>query len=197
MKTFEQKSAYDSPWTARQRLAMFLWDYIWALLCAWTPKPMNRWRLLWLRLFGATLHGTPFVHQRARIQIPWNLTMHDRSCLGDGANAYSLGEIEIGARAVIAQEAYLCTGTHDLVDPNLSLQVARIVVEQDAFVAARAFIMPGIRVGARAVVGACSVVTRDVPSATVVAGNPASVIRTREPAADERSTVSGEPLIAI
>ena len=183
MKTFDQKSQFDSPWTLRHRIAMLLWECCWAVFCRWTPKPFNRWRLLWLRLFGAELHGLPFVHQRARIQIPWNLTMHDRASLGDRTNVYSLGEIEIGARANIAQEAYLCSGTHDLSDPNLPLQVAKITVGEDAFVASRAFIMPGIAIGARAVVGACSVVTKDVPASAVVAGNPAVQIKTRPEAA--------------
>jgi putative colanic acid biosynthesis acetyltransferase WcaF len=179
MKTFDQASPYHSPWSARQRIAMLLWEYCWLVFCIWTPKPLNRWRLFWLRLFGARLHGTPFVHQRARIQIPWNLTMHDRSCLGDRANAYTLGAIEIGTRAIIAQEAYLCTGTHALDDINLPLQVDVIRIAEDAFVGARAFIMPGINVGRGAIVGACSVVTKDVPELTIVAGNPARTIRQR------------------
>ena len=105
--------------------------------------------------------------------------MHDRACLGDRANAYTLGEIEIGARTVIAQEAYLCTGTHDLNDPNLPLQVAKITIGEDVFIGARAFILPGIRVGDRAVVGACSLVTRDVEPDNIVVGNPAAPLRTR------------------
>ena len=159
---------------------MLLWDGCWAFFCGWTPKPLNRWRLFWLKCFGAKIHGLPFVHQRARIQIPWNLTLHDRACLGDRANAYTLGEIEIGARTVIAQEAYLCTGTHDLNDPKLPLQVAKITIGKDVFIGARAFLMPGICVGDRAVVGACSLVTRDVAPETVVVGNPAAALRTRQ-----------------
>ena len=179
MKTFNQASAYASPWSLRERAGMLLWEYCWALFCLWTPKPLNRWRLFWLKRFGAKIHGTPFVHQRARIQIPWNLTLHDRACLGDRASAYTLGEIEIGARTVIAQEAYLCTGTHDLKDPNLPLQVAKITIGQDVFVGARAFVMPGVAIGDRAVIGACSLVTRDVAPGTVVAGNPAKPLRAR------------------
>jgi len=179
MKTFTQTSAYASPWTLRERIGMLLWEACWTLLCCWTPKPLNRWRLFWLRAFGAHLDGYPFVHQRARIQIPWNLTLHDRACLGDRANAYTLGEIEIGARTIVAQEAYLCTGTHDLNDPNLPLQVAKITVGEDVFIGARAFLMPGISVGDRAVVGACAFVTRPVAADTVVTGNPATPRRKR------------------
>jgi len=184
MKTYDQNSPEQSPWSLRQRVAMLLWEYCWIVFCVWTPKPANAWRLFWLRLFGATIHGVPFVHQRARIQIPWNLALHDRSCLGDRTNAYSLGEIEVGPGAVVAKEAYLCTGTHDLTDPNLPLQVATIVIGEGAFVGARAFIMPGIVIGKRAIVGACSVVTKTVAEGEVVAGNPAQHIRLRE---------SGEP----
>ena len=179
LKTFAQDTPNTSPWSLRERVAMLLWESCWTFFCGWTPKPLNAWRLLWLGLFGAKIHGVPFVHQRARIQIPWNLTLHDRSCLGDRANLYSLGEIEIGARAIIAQEAYLCTGTHDLVNSNLALQVAKITVGEDAFVGARAFILPGVTVGPRAIVGACAVVTKDVAEGTVVGGNPAKYLRTR------------------
>ena len=156
---------------------MLVWEYCWAVFCAWTPKPCNRWRLFWLRIFGARIHGLPFVHQRARIQIPWNVTLHDRATLGDRANLYSLGEIEIGARAIVAQEAYLCAGTHDFSVPALPLQVAKITVGEDAFIGARAFILPGVTVGARAVVGACAVVTKDVADSTRVAGNPAKLLK--------------------
>ena len=100
---------------------MLLWGWCWTLLCSWTPKPLNTWRLLILRLFGARVHGNPFVHQRARIQIPWNLKLHHRACLGDRANTYSLGPVEIGEGATIAQEAYPVSYTH------LTLPTKRIV----------------------------------------------------------------------
>ena len=183
MKTYDQNSPYDSPWTLGQRVKALLWAACWSLCCAWTPKPCNPWRLLWLRVFGARIHGRPFVHQRARIQLPWNLTLHDRACLGDRANAYTLGEIVVGAGATIAQEAYLCTGTHKFDDPALPLQTRPIAIGAHAFVGARAFVMPGVTVGARAVVGACAVVVHDVPAGAIVAGNPARVLGTRPAAA--------------
>jgi putative colanic acid biosynthesis acetyltransferase WcaF len=175
----EQKSAYDSPWPASQRVLRMLWEFCWVVFCAWTPKPLNEWRLFWLRVFDAKIHGKPFVHQRARILIPWNLTLHDRACLGDRANAYTLGEIEIGARATIAQEAYLSTGSHDFSQAGMPLVTAKITVGEDAFVGARAFVLPGVTIGARSVIGACSVVTHDVPENVIAAGNPCKVLRPR------------------
>ena len=173
----EQQLALESPWTLENRMLRLLWETAWTLLCVWTPKPLNPWRLFWLRVFGAHIHGTPFIHQRVRIAIPWNLTVHDGACLGDRANAYTLGEIEIGARATVAQESYLSSGSHDFVNPGLRLVVAKVTIGEDAFLGARTFVMPGVTVGARSVVGACSVVTKDVPPDVFAAGNPCRVLR--------------------
>ena len=162
-----------SPWSRGMRLRLLGWEYVWMLFCLWTPKPFNSWRLFVLRLFGMRLHGRPFVHQRSRIQIPWNVELYGGACVGDRANLYSLDRITIGEGAVVAQEAYLCTGTHDFADPAMPLLTAPITVEARSFVGARAFIMPGVTIGERAVIGACSVVTKNVAARMIVRGNPA------------------------
>src|SRR5256885_16371516 len=175
----EQSVAQESPWSVEDRALRLLGYFCWFFFCVGPPRPANPWRLFWLDVFGARIEGKPFVHQRARIAIPWHLTLRDRACLGDRANAYSLGEIEIGERATVAQEVYLSTGSHDFSHPALQLVTAKITVGEDAFIGARAFVMPGVEIGARSVVGACSVVTKDVPPDVFAAGNPCSVIRTR------------------
>lgn len=171
-----QTSAYVSPWSWSRRSALLLWGVVWPLTCQWTPKPANVWRLFVLRCFGTKIHGRPFVHPRARIAQPWNLVLHHRACLGDRAHAYSLGLIEIGAEATIAQEAYLCTGTHDFTSPSLALQTAPIRIGRGAFVGARSFVLPGLTLGEGCIVGAGAVVTRAVAPYAIVAGNPARVI---------------------
>jgi putative colanic acid biosynthesis acetyltransferase WcaF len=166
-----------SPWSVRRRIATLGWECCWLAFCAWTPKPLWRWRNLWLRLYGARIGRRVFVHQRARIAIPWNVALGDGACVGDRANLYSLGSIAIGRGATIAQEAYLCAGSHDFGDPALSLVTGSIVVESGAFVGARAFILPGLVLGAHSIIGAASVVTQSVPANGIVAGNPARLLR--------------------
>ncbi len=180
--THEQASPFNSPHTLQKRIGILLWGAAWKLFCEWTPKPLNPWRLFWLRAFGATIEGKPFVHQKARVHIPSNLILRDRACLGEGAVAYTQGVIELEARATVAQEAYLCTGSHDFSDPDLPLVTAPIVIGEDAFIGVRALILPGVRIGAGCVVGGASVVTKNMPEWTIAAGNPCRVLRPREQA---------------
>ncbi len=177
--THHQESAFASPWTRREQVRMLLWETCWTLLCRWTPKPLNPWRLFWLRCFGCQMTGAPFVHQHAKVQLPWNLILHDRACLGDGAVAYSLGVIEIGARATVAQEAYLCTGTHDFSDIHIPLVTAKVTIGEDAFVGARAFLLPGVTIGPGAVIGAASLVSKDMPPWTICIGHPCKPLKPR------------------
>jgi putative colanic acid biosynthesis acetyltransferase WcaF len=179
-RVYDQKSPYDSPWDMRARVLMLLWEFCWTLCCYWTPKPLNSWRLFWLRLFGARIEGAPFVHQRSRIEVPWNVILAHRSTIGDKATLYSLGVIELKARAIVAQEAYLCSATHDFSDPALPLVTAKITAGEDVFIGARAFIMPGVTIGNGALIGACSVVTKDVPAQMICAGNPCKPIKSRQ-----------------
>ena len=134
-----------------------------------------------LKAFGANLSGMPFIHSTARTKIPWNLTMKHRACLGEHANAYSLGKIKVGEHATIAQETYLCTGTHDFKDPSMQLITKPITIHKNAFVGVRAMVLPGVEIGENAIIGAQSVVTKDVGPNEIVAGNPARKIRTINP----------------
>lgn len=122
--------------------------------------------------------------------MPWHLTMHHGSALGDRANAYSLDHIEIGEGATVAQEAYLCTGTHDLSSPAMNLMVGKITIGRNVFIGARAFVLPGVSIADDAVIGACAVVSRSVRNADVVIGVPAKVVGRRKGAqslSNERS----------
>ena len=105
--------------------------------------------------------------------------MHDRACLGDRANAYTLGVIEIFEHATVGQEVYLCSGTHAFDKPEMNLITKKITIQKNVFIGARAFIMPGVVISENAIVGAGSVITRDVEKNTIVAGNPAKFIKFR------------------
>lgn len=151
----------------------------WLIACSWTPKFLNPWRLIFLRLFGAKISGLPFVHSSVKIQIPWHISLRHRACLGESVRAYSLGLIEVKEGATVAQESYLCAATHDFESPNLQLITEKIIIGKNSFIGARAMVLPGVEIGENAVVGAMAVVTREVFENQIVAGNPAKIIGTR------------------
>ena len=93
--------------------------------------------------------------------------MGDRACLANDVICYSMAPISIGRDAIVSQGAHLCAGTHDYDDPSFRLVVKDITVGDRAWVCADAFIGPGVVVGKGAVIGARSVVTRDMPEWTV------------------------------
>lgn len=165
----------------RGRPAWFvqLWWIVQALLFHPSPQVFFGWRRFLLRAFGARIGKGVLIRPSATVTYPWKLTIGDWSWVGDYATLYTLGEITIGESAVVSQHAYLCAASHDYTRPTFELYATPIRVESEAWVAAHAFVGPGVTVGHGAVVGACSVVLNDIPAMMVCAGNPAKVIRPR------------------
>jgi len=179
LQIMKQGDAYSSPWPLRTRFKVLFWNIAWLFLFRPTPKHFYHWRLFLLRLFGCKMSGRPYVAPSAVIKMPWNLKMEDHACLGPQSEVYNLGKVTLRARCTISQQAYLCAGTHDFTDTRLPLVVGTIEIGKDAFIGARAFILPAVSVGEGVVIGACSVVTRDMPAWTICAGNPCKPLRLR------------------
>lgn len=99
--------------------------------------------------------------------------------MGPRTQIYNLGAFTLGNRSIISQDVYVCGGTHDYTSPTYPLLRRDVVIEDDVWICAGAFIGPGVRIGQGAVVGARAVVVKDVPPWTVVAGNPAREIKKR------------------
>jgi putative colanic acid biosynthesis acetyltransferase WcaF len=165
-----------SPPNLRNKAARALWLLAWALLFRPSPTLFFGWRRFLLRLFGAEIGEGAHPYPSARIWAPWNLVMKARSCLAVGVDCYCVDQIVIGPNAVVSQRAFLCTATHEHQQPGFRLMAAPIVIGKNAWVAAEAYIGPGVTVGEGAVAGARAVVVRDVPPGAVVVGNPARAI---------------------
>jgi putative colanic acid biosynthesis acetyltransferase WcaF len=102
--------------------------------------------------------------------------MEAGSCLGPSVDCYSVDQVRLGPNAVVSQRAFICTASHDYRSPGFPLITAPIEIGENAWIAAEAFVGPGVKVGASAVVGARSVAVRDVLPGTVVVGNPARAV---------------------
>ena len=86
------------------------------------------------------------------------------------------GGIEIGDDVMIGPGASLLTANHDLYDHHVLL-CGKITIKKNAWIGAKAIILPGVTVGENAIVAGGSVVTKDVEANTVVGGNPAHVLK--------------------
>ncbi|RCS22658.1 putative colanic acid biosynthesis acetyltransferase [Phyllobacterium salinisoli] len=163
----------------RHRLMRLVWSAAWLLLAAWTPSFMWRWRGLILRAFGAQIHKTAIVRGSARIWWPAHLSMGAHSSLGPDAICYNVAPVSLADFAIVSQRAHLCTGTHDINHPNFPLKTRPIFVGMHGWVAAEAFVGPGVTMGEGAVLGARAVASKDLDAWTVYAGNPARAVKTR------------------
>lgn len=161
------------------RLYRLSWAATWLLLAAWTPPPMRAWRRWLLRRFGARIAPTANVYGSARIWSPANLVMDDHAAIGPRAIVYSMGMVTIGRYAVISQGAHLCAGTHDIEDSAFQLRARPITIGARAWIAAEAFVGPGVSIGEGAVLGARACAMRDIAPWAICAGNPAQMLRER------------------
>ena len=161
------------------RLARLSFGVIWLLFARWTPRQMNAWRRLILRAFGAKVHAQATVYGSARIWLPANLSLGKGSTIGAEAIIYNQGTITIGENSIISQRAHLCSGTHDHRDPVFQLQTRPIAIGDRVWIAAEAFVGPGVHVPDGVVLGARGCLFRDAAAWTVYSGNPALPIRER------------------
>ena len=179
---FQDLSRFRLPEDSRGRPAWFvqLWWLFDALFVRPTPQVLYCWRRFALRLFGADIGRNVLIRPGVRVTFPWKVVIGDHCWIGDNATLYSVAKITIGAHSVVSQDVYLSAGTHDYSDISFPLVASPITVEPECWIAARAFVGPGVRIGRGAVIGACSVLLSDVPSATIVAGIPARAVGIRK-----------------
>ena len=165
--------------TLTNRIYRLAWAITWALLAAWTPPYWHGWRRLLLRAFGARVADTAKVYPSARIWSPAYLTMKEHAVIGPHVTVYSMEMITLEPYALVSQGAHLCAGTHDIEDAFFQLQGRPIVIGERAWVAAEAFVGPGITIGFGAVLGARGCAFRDLEPWTVYIGNPATPAKPR------------------
>jgi putative colanic acid biosynthesis acetyltransferase WcaF len=166
-------------YTRTEQLKRVLWAFA-QLLFRYSFRTMFGWRNFLLRLFGAQVGKGVHIYSSATVYFPWNLVADDQVSIGEHAYIYNLGLVRLGKGATVSHRAHICAGTHDHEDPTLPLLKPAITIHDQVWVAADAFVGPGIEVGQGAIIGARGVVVKDVEPWTIVVGNPARVIGRRE-----------------
>jgi putative colanic acid biosynthesis acetyltransferase WcaF len=148
-------------------VAQALWVAVSTLVFTkvWCP---NRLRCSLLRWFGAEIGDGVLIKHRVTVQWPWKLTIGDNSWVGTGAELYNIDSIVIGSDVAVSQHAFLCTGSHDRHSATFEFDNAPIIIEDGAWLCARSTVLRGVTIGANSVIGATSLISRDVPPDSVV-----------------------------
>lgn len=175
----------ETPYSGRETALRLCWAAVQSTLFRWSPRPWHGFRARLLRLFGADIPepGRVVVFPTVSVVFPWKLTLAPRSMIGPNVAVYNLASISLKRGANVSQNCHLCTGSHDYSKWSMPLVARPIVVGENAWLGADVFVGPGVSVGDLCVVGARSVVVRDLPARTVCAGNPCRVLKERAPPA--------------
>jgi putative colanic acid biosynthesis acetyltransferase WcaF len=175
------KDTFTGPsFSLKNKIYRVIWNTVYFFLFKYSPKPFHAWRSFLLKVFGASIGKNVHIYPKVKIWAPWNLEIHDQVGVANGVDLYSQGKIILEYRAIISQRSYLCTGTHDFNKKGHPLYTKPIKISKNAWVAAEAFIGPGVTVGEGAVIGARATVFKNIEPWTVVGGNPAKFIKKRE-----------------
>ena len=163
----------------RSAVIVQLWWFVQSTLFSMSPQFMFGWRRWLLRMFGAKIGKKVLIRSSARVTYPWNVSIGDFAWVGDDAVLYSLGEIEIGANAVVSQRSYLCAASHVYMQVDFPIYAKKVHIGAQAWLATDVFVAPGVTIGEGTVVGARSSVFEDLPPMMVCVGSPAKPVKPR------------------
>ncbi|MFG0246926.1 MAG: hypothetical protein ACF8MF_12835 [Phycisphaerales bacterium JB052] len=158
-----------------------LWRTIGTKLFRYSPHIAHRFRRKLLGFFGASINPRAKIRRSARIDCPWNLTMHELAIVGDHAIINCTSPVTLGARSVVSQLAVVTTRMRDPHDEGFSQINEAVHVQNDAWVAADTLVLPGAVVAEGTVVGARGMVDRGQHTDPwhICVGQPARAIKER------------------
>jgi putative colanic acid biosynthesis acetyltransferase WcaF len=168
-----------SPYSTKEKVGRMAWSFVQASVfrCSWPT--WYEYRAWLLRRFRAKIGPNCRVRRTARIACPWNLAMGPESSIGESTRLYCLGQVTIGRRVTISQYAHICAGSHDFSHPDMPLARPSIRIGDDAWIAADAFVGPGVEVGEGALLGARGCAFKDLQPWSVYGGNPCKKVSVR------------------
>lgn len=138
----------------------------------------ERVRELLAELTGHPVDETVTVFPPFTADFGKNITLGKRIFINAGCRFQDQGGITIGDDCLIGHNVVIATLNHDLAPSRRGDMHPRpVVIGRNVWVGANATILPGVTIGDDAVIGAASVVTKDVPAGSIVVGSPARVVR--------------------
>ncbi|MEK7502232.1 MAG: DapH/DapD/GlmU-related protein [Patescibacteria group bacterium] len=142
--------------------------------------PSHHVRRFFYRISGVKIGKGSTIHMGAVFYDPQNISIGKDSIIGEGAVLDGRDKLIIGDHVDIATEVMIYNAQHDVNSIDFKAICAPVMIEDYVFIGPRAIILPGVKIGRGAVVGAGAVVTKDVEEMTIVGGVPAREIGKRK-----------------
>ncbi len=168
-----------------------LWYFVGFPLVRSHLIPFSVVKVATLRLFGATVGRGVRIKPGLRVKFPWRLRVGNDSWLGEDAWIDNQANVTIGSDCCVSQQAYLCTGSHDWTSESFDLITREIELENHSWVAARASVAPGTRLGEGAVLGLASLGRGELEPWSIYVGVPAEKVGDRVIEADSPALADG------
>lgn len=163
-----------------RRIATILNEYLLFWLHLIGNIPSHHVRRFFYRLAGMRIGRGSTIHTGARFYEPSGISIGKDSIIGESVVLDGRARLSIGSHVAFASEVMVYNAEHDVHHESFRPIQAEVVIDDYVFVGPRAIILPGVHIGKGAVVGAGAVVTKDVPSGTIVGGVPAKKIADRK-----------------
>jgi len=156
--------------------------YAWALCeLLFVTNPIqisSRLRIAVLRSFGANIGKGVTFRPRTRVKFPWNLSVGDRSWIGEGVWIHNQDQMVIGSDVVLSQETFLTNGSH-AHRRDMALLTRPVTVGDGSWITTRCIVLGGSNIGASCVTTPGSILSGSYAANSVIGSAPAAVIGER------------------
>ena len=142
--------------------------------------PLHRFRIFVLRCFRMKIGKHCAICRNVDIRSPYRIEIGEHCTVNKRVVLDGRGGVKIGKNVDIAQDVNIWSLQHDYNSPTYSTNSGIVVIEDYVWLASRVTVLPGVTIGRGAVIGTCSVVTKDIPPMSIAVGNPAKVIGRRD-----------------
>ncbi|MGB0402643.1 MAG: WcaF family extracellular polysaccharide biosynthesis acetyltransferase [Salibacteraceae bacterium] len=173
-------SKYNNDWyNPGNPLKRILWYFTNILFFQNPFFPISSVKLVILKLFGAKIGSGVVIKPKVNIKYPWFLEIGENTWVGEDVWIDNLAKVKIGKNCCLSQGALLLTGNHNYKKIEFDLITQEIIIEDGAWVGAKAIVTPGTKMGSHSILSVGSVSTGALEPYHVYQGNPAIKIRER------------------
>ncbi len=165
--------------TVGERVLTILWAVVRFSCFRFSPPFANRWRVMLLNLFGASVHASARIAPSAQVDFPWNLIVEPHVTICHEVIINCMGTVRIGEYSRISQYSHICAGTHDYQRRDMSIVRSPITIGKSVWIAADAFVGPDVTIGDGCMLAARSSAFGDLPANQICLGEPAVPHRQR------------------